>query len=373
MRLRRGSNSTHSKDARQPSRGLRQSSGASAQILACCVVLSLMLPSVTSRVRPENRSAGAVAQENARRGDANWARGAWSQASVEGYASLLSVSPGGQLSFHVSMRPLGRYRVEIERLGWYAGQGGPLLACIPTCKGDQGGSQHGVPKPATATGFLERRWPVTARFKVPRGWVSGYYLARLVRTDGTQAGESGRVPFIVRPPAWARPRILVVVPVNTWEAYNAWGGKNLYYNSSSGHHPATHVSFNRPFLGRGVIFLYEYQLVRFLERQGYDVGYVTDLDVDRDPSLLRRARMVIVAGHGEYWSATERLALEAAANHGVNVIFTGANNGYWLMRYERGRHVMVAYKRLHDPTHDPRLWTKKFRHLMPPHPECRLL
>jgi len=38
---------------------------------------------------------------------------------------------------------------------------------------------------------------------------------------------------------------LVQVPVNTWEAYNRWGGKSLYQFGTSMH--AFEVSFDRPF------------------------------------------------------------------------------------------------------------------------------
>ena len=61
---------------------------------------------------------------------------------------------------------------------------------------------------------------------------------------------------------------------------------------------------------------WELHLVRFLEREGYDVAYQTDVDTHRDPASLLRHRLVIVAGHGEYWSSRMRDAFEQARDAG---------------------------------------------------------
>ena len=61
-------------------------------------------------------------------------------------------------------------------------------------------------------------------------WTSGYYLAELVLTAGPDAGRGSWVPFIVREPPNQRSDVLVQAPVNTWQAYNDWGGRSLYFN-----------------------------------------------------------------------------------------------------------------------------------------------
>jgi len=204
--------------------------------------------------------------------------------------------------------------------------------------------------------------------------VSGYYLARLVPSDD---GERGTVPFVVREGSSHRSPILVEVPVNTWQAYNAWGGKSLYDFNSTGGSPANHVSFDRPYLwelpGSQPVTKWELPVVRFLEREGYDLSYATDTDVDADPGILLRHRLVIVAGHGEYWTKGMRDAFEAARAAGTNLAFLGANIGYWQVRYEDGGRTMVGYKAAPDPNPDPALRTSLFRDLSPPRPECSLL
>jgi hypothetical protein len=264
--------------------------------------------------------------------------------------------------------------VEIVRLGWYGGSGGRRLTCLvgssldPSCAKDEPGEkQPAPPAPSPATGEVDAGWRVTDRLQIPTDWISGYYLAILKVTAGADAGQTGFVPFIVQAPPGDRSTILVQVPTNTWQAYNTWGGRDLYTTPK-----AIKVSFNRPYQHRH-LFRWEYPLVRFLERSGYDVTYATDDDVDRDPAILLDHRLDIAAGHGEYWTTAERDGWQAARAHGVNLAFMGANAGYWQVRYEDGDRTMVSYKSPQDPEPDPALKTREFRNLEPPRPECQLL
>src|SRR6185436_2123071 len=120
-------------------------------------------------------------------------------------------------------------------------------------------------------------------------------------------------------------------------------------------------------------FKWSIQLVRFLEREGYDVSYTTDVDIDRNPAELLHHALVVVNGHGEYWTSTIRDAFEAARDASVNLMFMGANVGYWQVRYEADGRTMVGYKTSPDPVSDPRLRSAMFRSLVPPRYECALL
>jgi hypothetical protein len=294
--------------------------------------------------------------------------------SIEGYTSAVSVVSGGRLELHVSTAPAQRYRVEIYRLGWYGGLGGRLVACLPTCSGDEQGAARPVPSPA-ADGYIDAGWPVTDALTVPAGWVSGYYLAALRLTTGPSAGRGGWVPFIVRAAAGARPSdVLVQASVNTWQAYNRWGGWSLYRDPAKAtcHQTCTHVSFDRPYDPSTQNFWdYELPLVHFLEESGYDVSYTTDVDTDRDPAELLRHRLVVVAGHDEYWTSRMRDAFDAARAAGTNLMFTGANTGYWQMRYADGGRTIVEYRSASaDPVADRAAKTVTFRSLG--RPECEL-
>jgi len=351
--------------------------GLPALAFAICtlagVVAVLSRASAHASVAAESGQT-AVARENAQPGDGSWHSQRVRTAAIEGYASKISVAPGERIDFAISTRPAASYRVEIVRMGWYAGRGSRRLLCLPTCtSGEQGEAQPEPPPPAPETGELRAGWRMTDGLTVPGDWVSGYYLAKVVLTSGPSRGVSRRIPFIVRAPSSDRSKILVQVPVNTWEAYNNWGGKGLYRGSSTGNVPANHVSFERPFNERDWVFKNEFPMVRFLERQGYDVSYTTDVDVQRRPWTLLHHRLVLVIGHGEYWTSEIRTALQHARDRGVNLFFSGANTGYWQIRYADHERTIIGYKASPDPIRNPVLKTTKFRKLHPPRPECRLL
>ena len=129
---------------------------------------------------------------------------------------------------------------------------------------------------------------------------------------GAHAGAVGSVPLIVRQsPADPRSAVLVQVPVNTWEAYNRWGGKSLYQFGTSMH--AFEVSFDRPYdqqVFYNMVTELELPWVRFLERNGIDVSYQTDVDTDRAPGSLLHHRLVFAIGHDEYWTQRMRGAFD---------------------------------------------------------------
>jgi hypothetical protein len=192
---------------------------------------------------------------------------------------------------------------------------------------------------------------VTDRVEIPPAAVSGYYEAKLEIVGGVDAGAVGSVPLIVRQSAATPPSaVLVQVPVNTWQAYNRWGGKSLYQFGTSRH--ALEVSFDRPFdqqefhnMGTEL----ELPWVRFLERNGIDVSYQTDIDTDGAPGSLLHHRLVFAIGHAEYWTQRMRGAFNRALALSTNLMF-GSNSGEWRMRYAAGRRTIVEWR---DPTTAP--------------------
>jgi hypothetical protein len=308
--------------------------------------------------------AGPVQAENALPGTAAWNVFANNYSFV--YASEIGIAPGDEIDFHVSTAY--RYRLEIFRLGWYGGAGGRLVACSPSCGGDEQGAVRGGQDPPSMQP-LRANWPVTDVVRSGADWVSGYYLAEAVQTSGSAAGTVATTWFIVRQAAPAAPsQVLVQVPVNTWEAYNDWGGRGLYNFISE---RAARVSFLRPFAGDAQTPLWnELQLVRFLEREGYDVSYQIDADTDADPAGLSQHRLVLVNGHAEYWTMNERLGFDAAVAAGTNLAFMGANDAFWHVEYEDGRTTIHGEKSLYDPNPDPAMKTAMFREIG--RPECLL-
>jgi len=334
---------------------------------------ALVLACVATAAQTPGR--GAVALENARAGTPGWLGPQVTDRSAEVYASQTDAVPGDNVALHVSTTPAASYRVLVYRIGWYRGIGGRRVACLPSCTGDEQGSAQPVPAPDPTTGEIVAGWPTTDTLKIGSRWVSGYYQVRVLLTSGPEAGMSADTYVIVRRPA-SKTAMLVQVPVNTWQAYNSWGGKSLY--DLPGLQPrARVVSFDRPYAwfgpgGQGPLG-WEVPLVRFIERNGWDVSYQTDVYTDAHPTSLLRHRFVVVAGHDEYWSSRMRDAFDTARDRGVNLAFMGANDAYWQVVMQDGGRSIMSYKSLYDPNPDPSQKTAMFRELTPPRYECELI
>jgi hypothetical protein len=94
---------------------------------------------------------------------------------------------------------------------------------------------------------------------------------------------------------------------------------------------------------------WDYNLVRWLEREGYYVTYVTNVDTQNFQELFNRRRAFISGAHDEYWSWQGRANLERALAKGTSLFFLGANAIYWQVRSENDRHgradrVLAIYK-----------------------------
>ena len=209
-------------------------------------------------------------------------------------------------------------------------------------------------------------WSVSATWTVPADAVSGIYIAKLVREDGT-AGSSHMV-FVVRDDDGASD-MLFQTSDTTWQAYNEYGGASMYTGGPGPQGGAYKVSYNRPFTTREYapqdwVFNAEYPMVRWLERNGYDVSYTTGVDADRAGAELREHGAFLSVGHDEYWSNTQRLNVEAARAAGVHLAFFSGNEVFWKTRWENNHRTLVTYKETHangkiDP--ETLIWTGTWR------------
>src|SRR5207248_4022568 len=131
----------------------------------------------------------------------------------------------------------------------------------------------------STTGLVDcGNWPTTVSVTIPADAVSGLYIAGLDQVDGNGYMP---YPFVVRNDA-SHSAVVVQTSDQTWQAYNSYGGQNLY--DGGGPAPdgrAYQVSYNRPFGAGGAngIFGSEYPMISWLERNGYDVSYLSGLDV----------------------------------------------------------------------------------------------
>ena len=111
------------------------------------------------------------------------------------------------------------------------------------------------------------------------------------------------------------------------------------------------------------LFNAEYPMVRWLERNGYDVSYLSGVDSDARGDELLEHRAFLSVGHDEYWSGQQRANVEAARNAGVDLAFFSGNEVFWKTRWEDGHRTLVSYKETHANTqHRPdRPWTGTWR------------
>lgn len=301
---------------------------------------------------PPSREINPIPAENALRGDAQWASGVAGGTAVQMYLDRVSAQVGGTVQAQVSSDSPHAATWTLYRLGYYGGAGARRIA--------SGTSAPLATQPACPVeptrGYLRCAWATAFSFTVPDGALSGLYVVKVTRDDG----RATLAPLVVRD---NRPApLLFQSSVTTAQAYNPFGGESLYQDNG-GTVPgglAVAVSFDRPyqyFGGAGEVMRWEVPFARFLERNGYDVTYTTNLDVANQgaPALTSRSAFLSV-GHDEYWPPQERNATETARDAGTHLLFFGADAAYWKVRLEDpgtdgNARTVVCYK-MH-PESDP--------------------
>lgn len=164
-------------------------------------------------------------------------------------------------------------------------------------------------------------------------WRSGFYFARLE----ARGGYLGFSPLVVRPRTASRVKVAVVVPTNTWQAYNfrdadADGVGDTWY--ADPHIPC--VDLSRPYLDRGVPSMRFRGFVRWFEQGARRADFLSDDDLDRMKSgdeLARRYDFVLFASHEEYVTEHVHDVVTRFRDLGGNLAFLSANTFFY--RVER--------------------------------------
>ena len=101
-------------------------------------------------------------------------------------------------------------------------------------------------------------------------------------------------------------------------------------------------------------------MIRFLEANGYDISYTTDIDIAGGHSVsnpILNHKVFLSVGHDEYWSKPERDNVEAARAAGIHLAFFSGNEVYWKTRWENSidgtntpYRTLVCYKEGTLPT-----------------------
>ena len=183
---------------------------------------------------------------------------------------------------------------------------------------------------------------MTVRIRVG-GWPSGLYFVRL----WSRGGHIGFAPFVVVPSRLGQNRVAVVLPTNTWLAYNVRDGNADGVGDSWYADPAhLTIETSRPFLSRGVPFRfksYDLPFLRWLHRSGKRVDVLSDRELDRTTgdTLARAYRLIVFPGHHEYVTEDAYDAVERYRDLGGNLAFLSANNFFWKVTRGPGRMTRV--------------------------------
>ena len=314
-------------------------------LASSALVMSTPAPIASAATEKECFTASnPVSCENSKPGTprSEWTVERVGDPTIQGYATSMSVNVGQTESFKIDT-PASSYHINILRLGYYGGDGARTIASNikPTATLPQ--TQPACLTNST-TGLIDcGNWGVSASWTVPSNAISGVYIALLVRND---TGGESQIPFVVRNDA-SKSEVLLQTSDASWEAYNAYGGNSLYTCTVScppgdpeGYKAAYAVSYNRPFDGsfttdNGYSYLYyaEYQMMYWLEEQGYNVSYTSESEVASNGALLKNHKVFISSGHDEYWSDSQRASVEAALAAGVNLAFFSGNEVFWKTRW----------------------------------------
>ncbi len=335
------------------------------------------------RLEDRNLLSNAIVTENLLPGtpESTWQASGAGDASILGFATNASVNHGQTVSFKIDDYAKASYHIDIYRMGYYQGNGARLEATIPASQVQK--TLQPAPLTDSATGLVDAgNWSVSASWAVPSTAVSGIYMARLTRDD---TGGASLVYFVVRADE-STSDLLFQTSDSTWQAYNNWDGKgngkttffgtggtyggvSLYtYNGTNttlqNDGRAYKVSYNRPLVDDATPGGYgsydsplhgEYPMVRWLEANGYDVSYTTDVDSDRNGALIKNHKAFLSVGHDEYWSGPQRANVTAARDAGVNLAFFSGNESFWKTRWENSidgsgatYRTLVCYKESKD-------------------------
>ncbi len=208
-------------------------------------------------------------------------------------------------------------------------------------------------------------WPIY-EYPIPRGWESGAYIARFVpfeQTDTCDPADPGHPEaatlFVVKSRV-ANVNILYKLPLLTYHAYNEIGDPcgslcTAGYSKLTLHRPGGGVG-GRPWdkyfpdvydrsSPRQTFWHWDARFIGWLERKGCAVDYCTDLDIHKNfGNFLGAYRLLLSAGHDEYWSEAMRRNVEAFVQNGGNVAFFSGNTCWWRVHFVRGNSAFACDK-----------------------------
>ena len=229
----------------------------------------------------------------------------------------LSYAPGQRAAVSVAT---DARRLDVEILSFRDGRG----------TSDRRTTARPMAPPVALAWKGHRNAPGSVRVRIG-DWPSGLYFVRVTTGDR----RIGYAPFVVRPRTVGISRIAVVLPTNTWQAYNfadaqgdGWGD-SWYVNGAF-----RTIDIGRPYIDYGIPFRFhdfDAAITGWLSSRE-KLDFFSDLDfghVSRADLLARDYDLIVFPGHEEYVSAHEFGLIRRYRDLGGNLMFLSANNLFW--------------------------------------------
>jgi hypothetical protein len=352
----------HQRRARQRRRRRRRLavSGVVVGIAAvCCLVVTVVLPggsgprrssgrtpvttaqarTAAAPNRADQQSAGgpatflssngvesrAIVAENQRPGTTTWKiTNAATTGTIEGFADRNYVSDGESFGLYVSTTAAS-FGVVAYRMGYYQGTGGREVWSSGQLPARQ---QPTCPVDHTTNMVSCDNWSRSTTVQVTTQWPAGDYVLKL--TDS--ANNQSYVLLTVWNPG-SRATYLLVNRTLTEQGWNTFGGYDFYQGlgtcilDDDSYPPCSRarvVSLDRPYAeGQGAedFFGNEYPLIYWMEEEGLDVTYATDITLTENPGFAFQHRAWISLDHDETWTSSELQAAKKAMAQGTNILF----------------------------------------------------
>jgi len=273
----------------------------------------------------------------------------------QGFTREFSVNSGETINFSIHSTNLDGTILDIYRFGYY---GGARWHKVTTLTNTAVVQPAPVVVPNSNGAVTCTAWSTTASWVVPADSRSGLYIG-VVRRNAPPNNASF-IPFIVRNDSLAVDIIYKTSDLTWALAYNNFGsmsalegGKNFYgMNAAVGNilDRCHFQTYHKPIITRqGCPQTYwmacEAPLISWLERSGYNVKYVSGLDLERDPHILESGKIFISSGHDEYWSSGMRDNVEYwRDNSAGKSLFMSGNEVFWRTRFDAANFGYWCYK-----------------------------
>jgi hypothetical protein len=257
-------------------------------------------------------------------------------AALQGYPSSLSTAQGGGVDINVSTT-WSSYTSSVVRLAPAAG--------APVSMGSTTTLPGRFQLLQSAYRSVGCGWTKDFTVSTLATWPSGVYAAQL-RSPYSNEQD---VMFVVRPAA-PQQRIAVVIPTNTYNAYNTWGGHDQYTVGQDTTQRV--VTLNRPsttaqtvttgFLNKALYS--DLLLLQWMTANNIPFDCYTDGDVDLTGAtwmVPATYKAVVLCSHAEYWTQTARNNIANFLQGGGRVVYTGGNGIYERVTYSTDRSAVV--------------------------------